>query len=112
MLERPAACQAIDTALGRAPVVVATEPHDEAFYWATHQGAEIDLVLRRGGALYGVECKLADAPRITASIRNALTDVGLAKVAIVYPGRKRFPLSDEIEVVPLAALGRGEALFA
>ena len=92
--------------------VLATEPHDEAFYWATHQGAEIDLVLRRGGALYGVECKLADAPRITASIRNALTDVGLAKAAIVYPGRQRFPLSDEIEVVPLAALGRGEALFA
>jgi len=22
--------------------------HDEAFFWATHQGAEIDLVLRRG----------------------------------------------------------------
>ena len=92
--------------------VLATEPHDEAFFWATHQGAEIDLILRRGGALYGVECKLADAPRITASIRNALTDVGLAKVAIVYPGRQRFPLSEKVDVVPLAALGRGEALFA
>ena len=70
------------------------------------------MILRRGGALYGVECKLADAPRITGSIRNTLTDVGLAKVAIVYPGRQRFPLSEQVEVVPLAALGRGEALFA
>ena len=92
--------------------VLATEPHDEAFFWATHQGAEIDLVLRRGDALYGVECKLADAPRITPSIRNALEDVGLAGVAILYPGAQRFRLSDRVEVVPLSVLGGGEPLFA
>ena len=80
-------------------------------WWATLQGAEIDLLLRRGGTLYGVECKLADAPRITPSIRNALAEVGVAKVAIVYPGHQRFSLSDRVEVVPLSALGRGEALF-
>ena len=91
--------------------VLATEPHDEAFFWATHQGAEIDLILRRGGDLYGVECKLADAPRITPSIRNALTDVGLTRVAILYPGAQRFKLSDRVEVVPLSALSSGEALF-
>ena len=28
--------------------VLAVEPHDEAYFWATHQGAEIDLILRRG----------------------------------------------------------------
>ena len=91
--------------------VLAAEPHDEAFFWATHQGAEIDLILRRNGALYGVECKLADAPRMTPSIRNALTDVGLARVAILYPGAQRFPLSDRVEVVPLSTLARGEPLF-
>ncbi len=92
--------------------VLAIEPHDEAFFWATHQGAEIDLILRRNSALFGVECKLADAPRITPSIRNALTDVGLARVAILYPGAHRAQLSDRVELVPLSALGRGEALFA
>ena len=91
--------------------VLAAEPHDEAFFWATHQGAEIDLILRRNGALYGVECKLADAPRITPSIRNALADVGLARVAILYPGAQRAPLSDRVELVPLSSLGRGEPLF-
>ena len=91
--------------------VLATEHHDEAYFWATHQGAEIDLILRRGDVLYGVECKRADAPRITPSIRNALDDVGLAGVAVLYPGAQRFRLSDRVEVVPLAALGRGEALF-
>ena len=91
--------------------VLATEPHGEAFFWATHQGAEIDLILTRGGALYGVECKRVDAPRITPSIRNALTDVGLARVAILYPGTERYTLSDRVEVVPLSALSHGEALF-
>lgn len=90
---------------------LAAEPHDEAYFWATHQGAEIDLVLRRNGALYGVECKLADAPRVTPSIRNALADVGLARVAILYPGAQRAPLSDRVELVPLSSLGRGEPLF-
>ena len=90
---------------------LATEPHDEAMFWATHQGAEIDLILRRSGDLFGVECKLADAPRVTPSIRNALADVGLVRVAILYPGTQRFPLADRVEVVPLSALSRGEALF-
>ena len=91
--------------------VLATEAHDEAFFWATHQGAEMDLVLRRGDTLYGIECKFADAPRVTPSIRNALTDIGLARVAILYPGTRRFPLSDRAEAVPLEALSRGDPVF-
>ena len=92
--------------------VLAAASHDEAFFWATHQGAEIDLILRRGDVLCGVECKFADAPRVTPSIRNALIDLGLARVAVIYPGSDRFPLADRVEVVPLAALARGERLFA
>ncbi len=91
--------------------VLSTEAHDEAFFWATHQGAEIDLVLRRGDTLYGIECKFADAPRVTPSIRNALTDIGLTRVAILYPGTRRFPLSDRVEAVPLEALSRGDPVF-
>ncbi len=91
--------------------VLSTEAHDEAFFWATHQGAEIDLVLRRGDTLYGIECKFADAPRVTPSIRNALTDIGLARVAILYPGTRRFPLSDRVEAVPLETLSRGDPVF-
>lgn len=91
--------------------VLASEPHDEAHFWGTHQGAEIDLVLRRGSRLLGVECKRADAPRLTPSIRVALEDLGLAKVAVVYPGSKRYSLSDRVEVVPLNALAEPGRLF-
>jgi len=85
--------------------------HDEAFFWATHQGAEIDLVLRRGDELLGVECKRADAPRMTPSIRVAQKDLGLARVAVLYPGSKRFPISDTVEAVPLNTIGEGGEIF-
>ena len=91
--------------------VLATEPHDEACFWGTHQGAEIDLMLRRGDRLFGIECKRADAPRMTPSIRVALEDLGLERVAVVYPGDRRYPLADKVEAVPLSALGGRERLF-
>ena len=91
--------------------VLASEPHDQAYFWATHQGAEIDLVLQRGDKLLGVECKRADAPKMTPSIRTALADLGLAHVAVVYPGTKRYPIAENIEVVPVADLANPGTLF-
>ena len=91
--------------------VLTSEPHDGAYFWATHQGAEIDLLLRRGDRLFGVECKRGDAPRMTPSLRTATADLGLERIVVVYPGEQRYPLSDAVEVVPLAALAEPEGLF-
>lgn len=91
--------------------VLATEAYDETWFWATHQGVEIDLLLRRGDRLLGVESKRADAPRLTPSIRIALDDLGLERVAIVYPGAKRYPLGERAEAVPLATLAEPGRLF-
>ena len=90
---------------------LATQTHDEAFFWATHQGAEIDLILRRGDRLFGIECKRADAPRLTTSLRTATADLGLERIAVLYPGQRRYALSDSVEAVPLAALADGKDLF-
>jgi predicted AAA+ superfamily ATPase len=87
------------------------EPYDEVFFWATHQGAEIDLILRRGDGLYGVECKRADTPRLTPSIRIALDDLKLKHVFVIYPGIQRFPLASQVEAVPLQALSKGVSLL-
>ena len=87
-------------------------PSDQAWFWATHQGAEIDLLLRRGDRMLGVECKRADAPRLTPSIRTAQTDLQLERVAVVYPGSRRYPLGEGVEAaVPLTALAERGALF-
>ena len=87
------------------------EPHDEVFFWATHQGAEIDLILRRGSELFGVECKRTDSPRLTPSIRIALEDLKLKYVIVLYPGVQRFPLANQVEAVPLQALEEGVSLL-
>jgi len=87
--------------------VLAAEQPDEAYFWATHQGAEIDLVLRKGGRLLGVEFKRSDAPRLTPSMHHALADVQLEHIAVVYPGAVRYPLSPQVEVVPLNQVGQG-----
>jgi len=84
--------------------VLAKVEHDEACFWATHQGAEIDLLLRRGNRLIGIECKRADAPRMTPSIRIARSDLELERVAVVYPGSRRYALAEDVEVVPWSVL--------
>ena len=91
--------------------VLAAEQHDDAFFWATYQGAEIDLVLRRGERLLGVECRRTDAPRMTPSIRIALDDLGLHRVTVVYPGERRYAIADRVEAVPVRDLLTPGQLF-
>lgn len=91
--------------------ILSVVPHDEAFFWATHQQAEIDLILKREGALFGVECKRTDGPKITPSIRHALEDLGLKRVSVIYPGKTRYPLSDQVEVIPLEDVAKRDCVI-
>jgi predicted AAA+ superfamily ATPase len=74
---------------------------DEAYYWATHNGAELDLLLFKNGRRIGVECKRADAPTLTPSMRIALADLKLDHLYVLYPGDKPYPLAKNVSVVPL-----------
>jgi predicted AAA+ superfamily ATPase len=84
-------------------VIKATVP-DEVYFWATHSGAELDLLLLKNGRRIGVECKRADAPRLTPSMRTALTDLNLSKLLVIYPGPHTYPLAENIQTIPLAHL--------
>jgi len=75
---------------------------DEAYYWATHSGAELDLLLFKEGRRIGVECKRADAPTLTRSMKTALSDLKLDRLYVLYPGEKTYSLARKVEVVPLA----------
>lgn len=72
---------------------------DDAFFWSTHSGAEMDLVLRRGARLYGFEFKATESPKVTKSMRVAQQDLGLEHVYLVYPGDLSFPLAEGIEAL-------------
>ena len=77
---------------------------DNAFFWATHGGAELDLLIARSGKRYGFECKLADAPGTTRSMRIAIDDLGLEHLWIVYPGDEAYSLDDRISALPVAGI--------
>lgn len=79
------------------------------FYWATYQGAELDLLLFRGGKRFGIEVKRADAPTLTPSMRIAFTDLRLDRLVVLSPGSTRYALAERIAVVPLAELAAGGA---
>ncbi len=74
---------------------------ESAYFWATHQGAELDLLLFKQGKRLGFECKRMDAPTLTPSMRIAMEDLKLNRLIVIYPGERRYPLTDRIEVVPL-----------
>ncbi len=84
-------------------VIKATEP-DEVYFWGTHSGAELDLLLLKNGRRVGVECKRVDAPHLTPSMRTALTDLNLSKLLVIYPGPHTYSLAENIYATPLAHL--------
>lgn len=75
-----------------------------AHFWATHGGAELDLVVSRGAKRVGYEVKWADAPAPTKSMHQALADLDLERLFVVYPGTKRMRLAPRIEAVPIGEL--------
>jgi len=77
---------------------------DDAYFWATYQGAELDLLLFKRGRRIGVECKRMDAPRLTPSMRIALADLKLDQLLVAYPGPTRYSLASNVEVIPLPQL--------
>lgn len=77
---------------------------DEAFHWATHGGAELDLLMFKNGRRLGVECKRADAPKMTPSMRLALRDLRLEQLVVIYPGSESYTLGERIRTVPLRSL--------
>lgn len=88
--------------------VLKTVQPDDSYFWATHTGAELDLLLLKGGRRYGVEIKYQDAPRLTPSMRIAMEDLRLERLTVFYPGDLRYELAERVTVVPLAEIATGK----
>jgi len=73
----------------------------QAYFWATHSGAELDLLFFYGGKRYGVEVKFSEAPEITRSMKTALNDLDLTHLWVIYPGIETYQVSEQISVTPL-----------
>jgi predicted AAA+ superfamily ATPase len=79
---------------------------DNAHFWATHAGAELDLMVTIRGRRYGIEFKVGDAPGPTRSMRIALSDLGLEHLWVLYPGPEAYELDERLSVLPLTDISR------
>lgn len=77
---------------------------EECFFWATHAGAELDLLVLRGRRRLGFEFKRTTAPEVTRSMRVALQDLGLASLDVVHAGEHTFPLDRRVRAISLARI--------
>jgi uncharacterized protein len=73
----------------------------QAYFWATHSGAEIDLFFLHNGKRFGMEVKFNEAPKVTKSLHMAINDLGLDYAWIVYPGNEKYQVHEKITVLPL-----------
>ena len=75
---------------------------DQCYYWATHQGAELDLLTMKKGQRIGFEFKRTSAPAMTRSMHSALDDLKLDRLFVIFPGDTRFPLHERVEATGLS----------
>ena len=79
-----------------------------AWFYRSHQGAEIDLLIERGGRpQIAIEVKRSSAPSPGKGFAQACDDLEVAQRWLVYPGTERYPLrhgAQAIGVVELAGL--------
>jgi predicted AAA+ superfamily ATPase len=84
--------------------IIAVAKPDEAYFWATHKGAELDLLLFKDNRRIGIEIKRTDAPKLTPSMRTAMIDLKLDKLYVIYPGVKRYTLTPDIDILPITQM--------
>ncbi|OGV28233.1 MAG: hypothetical protein A3F18_06060 [Legionellales bacterium RIFCSPHIGHO2_12_FULL_37_14] len=74
---------------------------EECYFWATHQNAELDLLVLHKGKRLGFEFKYTDAPTLTKSMQIACHDLQLDSLTVIYPGTRTYFLAENIKVMPL-----------
>ncbi|MFP3939025.1 MAG: ATP-binding protein [Acidobacteriota bacterium] len=86
-------------------ILVALNTRD-AYFWATHAGAELDLLVMDRGRRFGFELKYAEAPSVSRSMRSAVRDLGLDRLWIVVPDGPGWEIDERIAVTPLAGVAQ------
>ena len=77
---------------------------ERCYFWATHAGAELDLLVIRGRSRRGFEFKRTVAPKLTKSMHAALKDLKLTRLYVMHAGDGCFPLSGKVQAVSLSHL--------
>ncbi|MCZ6873535.1 MAG: DUF4143 domain-containing protein, partial [bacterium] len=87
-------------ALGEVITRLGAHP-EECFFWATHAGAELDLLVVRGMQRWGFEFKRTVSPRMTRSMGVAFETLGLDRLDVIHAGEHTFPMAEQVRAVAL-----------
>jgi hypothetical protein len=79
---------------------------EECYFWRTHAGAELDLLVIRNGRRRGFEFKRTEAPSLTPSMRSAMVDLKLSRLDVIHVGKHTFTLADHVRAVAIGNLER------
>lgn len=74
---------------------------EDCYFWGTHQGAELDLLIVKNNRRIGFEIKYSSAPKLTKSLHIACEDLKLDQCCVIYPGEINFPLDKNVQVMSL-----------
>lgn len=75
------------------------------YFYRTHDGAEIDLLLERGGQPeIAIEVKRSSAPSLDKGFALACDDLGVKQRYVVYPGADTYPVRHGAQAISLLAL--------
>jgi len=78
--------------------------NEECYFWATHAGLELDLLIIRGGMRIGFEIKRTSSPSLTPSMRNAINDLNLKQLYVIHAGDSCFDMNEKIKAVPICRI--------
>lgn len=73
-------------------------------FWSGVGGGDLALVVGSSGRRYGFRMERTKAPKVTPSMRRALSDLGLKRLFVVYPGEDRYELDRRLEALPVGDL--------
>ena len=82
-------------------------PRWRPYFYRTHDGAEIDLLLERSGQPeIAIEIKRSSAPTLDKGFGMACDDLKISQRYVVYPGDESYPVRHGAQAIGLAALAR------
>lgn len=77
---------------------------NDSFFWRTHAGAEIDLIVPFAKGPVGFEFKVSSSPSVSRGIYETIDELGLRKAFVIYPGENEFALAENVVAVPIHRL--------
>lgn len=80
-------------------------PNASLWYYRTSAGAEVDLVIEyQPSKLVAIEIKRSSSPAPSRGFHNSLADLSPQYSYVVYPGKERYKVSENSEVIGLTSL--------